>query len=109
MFRKKTILSPLELRKQLLIAESEINRDQLLQQWQTLAGEFHSLAEHARTLNTVTSTIMPLVAGLGAFASGRLAPKPEQTSWLQRAISAARLASSIWALFHSSSSDSDKK
>ena len=37
MFGKKPRLNPLESRKQLLIAESELNRAQLVQEWQTMA------------------------------------------------------------------------
>ncbi len=41
MFGKTSHVSPLELRKQLLIAESELNRAQLSEEWQTLR---HGLA-----------------------------------------------------------------
>ena len=37
MFGKKPRLNPLESRKQLLIAESELNRAQLVQEWQAMA------------------------------------------------------------------------
>ena len=38
-------MNALESRKQLLIAESELNRTHLVREWQTMAGDVHELAE----------------------------------------------------------------
>ena len=47
---KNPRMNPLESRKQLLIAESELNRAQLVQEWQTMTDEVHSLVNQARTI-----------------------------------------------------------
>ena len=60
-------MNPLESRKQLLIAESELNRAQLVQEWQTMADEVHSLANQARTISSLASAAASLVAGLASF------------------------------------------
>ena len=41
-------MKQLDSRKQLLIAESELNRAQLVQEWQTMTDEVHSLTRRAR-------------------------------------------------------------
>jgi len=97
---KQTILSPLELRKQLLIAESEINRTRLRQDWQVLAGELTLAAERARSLNTMTSSLVPLIAaGLATFTRSRTKTPSAGISWLQKATTGVRLVSSLWQLF----------
>jgi HPt (histidine-containing phosphotransfer) domain-containing protein len=50
-------MNPLESRKQLLIAESELNRAQLVQEWQTMADEVHALADQARTISSIASAV----------------------------------------------------
>ena len=50
-------MNPLESRKQLLIAESELNRAQLVQEWQMMAGEVHSLTSQARTISSIASAV----------------------------------------------------
>jgi hypothetical protein len=49
-------MNPLESRKQLLIAESELNRAQLVQEWQAVADGVHwlqTLLKGAGLLSTV--------------------------------------------------------
>ena len=64
MFGKKSHVTPLELRKQLLIAESELNRAQLVQDWQAVADGVRSAADQARTLSSVASAAAALVQKL---------------------------------------------
>ena len=61
MFGKEPALTPLELRKRLLIAESEINRVQLQQEWETLAARLGGLADRAKTISTYASVTAALV------------------------------------------------
>ena len=56
-------MNPLESRKQLLIAESELNRAQLVQEWQVMTGEVRSLTSQARTIGSIASAVATLVAG----------------------------------------------
>lgn len=99
MFGKKSALSPLESRKQLLIAESEINRASLHRDWHALTNELGHLADQAKSFNTLTASVMSLVSGLAAFTSGKPAPEVEKTSWLQKVFKGAKLATTIWQLF----------
>ena len=97
MLGKKADVSPLELRKQLLIAESELNRAQLSEEWQTMAYGVHDLAHRAKAIAAWAPSVALLVAGLAAFR--RKKPAPAESSWFQRILNGARLASSIWFAF----------
>jgi hypothetical protein len=92
-------MNPLESRKQLLIAESELNRAQLVQEWRTMADEVHSLANQARTISSLASAAATLVAGIASFRRKKSAPAAEKPSWLQTIVKGAGLVSTIWSEF----------
>ena len=64
-------MSPLISRKKLLIAESELNRAQLFQDWQELTAEVHALAGQASTLCSLASAATNLVSGWLSFRRGK--------------------------------------
>lgn len=99
MFGKKPRMNPLELRKQILIAESELNRAQLLQEWQTMADGVRSVAERARTLSALTSTAALLLAGLASFRRFKSAPADGKSSGWRTLLKGAQLAGSLWSEF----------
>ena len=99
MFGKTPQLNPLESRKQLLLAESELNRGQLVQEWRAMTGEVHSLADQARTVSSMASAAASLVAGLASFRRKKSAPAAEKTSWWQTALKGAGLVSTCWRAF----------
>jgi hypothetical protein len=55
-------LTPLEARKRLLIAESEINRALLVRECQTLAGSVQAAFQPARILSALASSAITLIA-----------------------------------------------
>ena len=91
-------MNPLELRKRILIAESELNRAHLVQDWQTMAGEVHALAEEARTIRSVASAAGSLVAGLAALRRKKSAPA-EKPAWWQTLLKGAGQISTLWSAF----------
>jgi len=97
MFGKTSRLNPLASRKKLLIAESELNRAQLVQEWQTLADEAHALADQARSVRLMASAAASLVAGLASLRHKKFAPVPEKTSWLRTLLKCAGHISNIWS------------
>jgi hypothetical protein len=99
MFGKKPRLNPLESRKQLLIAESELNRAQLVQEWQTMADGVRSVADRARTISFLASAAASLIAGLAPFRRTRSAPAGEKPSWWQTLLKGAQLAGLLWSEF----------
>ena len=101
MFGKKPRLNPLASRKQLLIAESELNRAQLAEDWQAVADEISSLTARAKSFGTLASAAAVLVTSLIAFkqsSSGDADPKP---SWSKRILQGAGWISSMWLAFRS--------
>jgi hypothetical protein len=96
-------------RKKLLIAESELNRAQLLQDWQTMAGEVNALANQAKTITAFASAAATLIAGLASFRRKKPEPAPKRYSWLQTILKGAQLAGSFWSQFRSSGSDREKE
>jgi len=73
-------LNPLESRKQLLLAESELNRAQLVGEWQTLSGEAHALADQAKTITAIAAALATLVVACGPK---KPVPAAEKPSWWQ--------------------------
>ena len=92
-------LSPLESRKKLLIAESELNRDGLSQEWQAMAHEVRHFAHRAKTVAAWTSTAAVLVAGVTALRRGPPRTEDAKSSWFQKILKGARLSSTLWAAF----------
>src|SRR5208337_3744941 len=66
MFGRTSHLSPLESRKRLLIAESELNRAQLSEEWQTMRHGARDLARRAKTIAAWASSAALLAAGVTA-------------------------------------------
>ena len=102
MFGKHPRMNSLASRKQLLIAESELNRAQLVQEWQTVAGEVQAMAEQARTIRSIASSVATLVTGLSSLRHKISAPAAEKTSWWQTILKGAVAVGSFWSEFRSS-------
>ena len=96
---KNIRMNPLESRKKLLLAESELNRAQLVEEWQTMADDVHSLANRARNITTFASAAASLFGGLALFRRKTTAPSAEKTPWLQTALKRVGQISAIWSAF----------
>jgi hypothetical protein len=92
-------LTPLESRKQLLIAESELNRDQLSEEWRTMSLGVGDLAHRAKTMAGWASAAALLVAGVRAWRRGTPAPGTAKSSWFQKILNGGRAASTVWSAF----------
>ena len=93
---KEPHLSPLEARKRLLIAESELNRATLVEEWQTIRQELSGLAHRAKTVGGWVSAAALLAGGVTACRGAPSEPAPSKVSWLQKLLRGARLALTIW-------------
>jgi hypothetical protein len=96
---KRPKLSPLESRRQLLTAESELNRAELSQAWQAIADGVSDLLPQAKTRLAWVSSAVLLVAGVAAWRRGKSASSGARFPWLQRTLGLARLATSLWLVF----------
>jgi hypothetical protein len=102
-------LNLLASRKQLLIAESELNRAQLVGEWQAIADEVRSIADRAGTIRSVVSAAGSLLAGLLSFRRTRSAAAAEKSSWWQTLLQGASLAGSLWSKFRPPGHDKKSK
>ena len=101
-------MNSLDSHKQLLIAESELNRAQLVQEWQVMRAEVHALTEQARTISFIASAVATLVAGLSSLRHKKPEPAAEKPSWWKTLLKGAGLASSFWQAFRSQRSDQEE-
>ena len=95
-------MKPLESRKQLLLAESELNRAQLLQEWQLMRAEVHSLTDQAKTVRSMATAVASLGAGLSSCRRKSDAPAVEKSSWLQTILKGAGVVGTFWSEFRAS-------
>jgi hypothetical protein len=107
MFGKKPRLNPLESRKQLLIAESELNRAQMAGDMAALTAGVRALTDRAKSFGSIASSAAVLVAGLAAFRCGKPAGADAKPSWLRTLLKGAGLISTFWLAFRSQRRDRD--
>ena len=94
-------MNPLESRKQLLIAESELNRAQMVGDMAALTVGVRTLTDRARYFGSIASSAAVLVAGLAAFRRGEPAGADAKPSWLRTILKGAGLISTVWQAFRS--------
>ena len=92
-------MKPLSSRKHLLIAESELNRTELVQEWQMMTDEVHSFVRQARTVCSIASAVASLVAGISSLRRKKTELAAEKPSWWQTIFKNAGLLSTIWSAF----------
>ena len=73
----KVKISEVEARKQLLIAESEVNRSLLLRECQAMKGEFRNALEPIKQIGAVTSSIAVAAALYKALRPAPRATEPK--------------------------------
>jgi len=98
-------MNPLESRKQLLIAESELNRSQLVEAWQAMASDAHALSRRVRTIGSIASAAAALVAGVASFRRAKSVDEQGKSSWLQTILKGAGLISTFWLAFRAKGHD----
>jgi len=89
------------MRKDLLIAESELNRAQLMEEWEAATEWHRTLSAGARTIGSVASAVALLVSGVRAFRRKRDPKDGSGVSWLQPLIKGAGLISSLCETYRS--------
>ena len=102
MFGTSPRVNQLEAHKKLLIAESELNRAQLIQDVTALRQDVGALTRRAKSMASIAAAVAALVTGVLAVRRRKPAavtsPKP---SWLQGALKGASLVSNLWHSFRS--------
>jgi len=91
-------MNSLDSHKKLLIAESELNRAQLVQEWRAMADEAHALTHKAKTIGGFASAAT-LVASLLLLRRKKSVPAAEPTPWWQAALKGGGMVASLWRMF----------
>lgn len=92
-------MNPLELRRRFLIAESELNRTQAIEDCAELMAGAGGLAKRAKSIGMIVSSVGLLFSAVAAIRRGRTSKAAGPVSWLQTAIKGAGLVSTIWLAF----------
>ncbi len=101
MLQRKPRLNPLQFHKELLIAESELNRVQLAEDWQSMSSDIRALTVRATSISSLASTVALVVTGIAALRTGRALVNGPKSSWLAVALKGAKVAGSIWMAIRS--------
>jgi hypothetical protein len=108
MFGNHSGMNPLTARKQLLIAESELNRVELAADLTTLTAGVRALTGVAKSSGSIALLVATLVTGVTLFRRGKPASaeaKEARPSWLQRILKVTGLISPLWAAIHRRGTD----
>jgi hypothetical protein len=92
-------MNALESRKQLLLAESELNRAQLVGELAGLKADLRALTGRAKSIGLIASSATALVVGLAAFRRRKSPPAGEKPGWLPTILKGAGLVSNLWRAF----------
>jgi len=92
-----------------LVAESEINRAQLVHEWVAMTAGVRSFTDRVKTCASIASSAAVLVAGLAAFRRSRPVDADTKPYWLATILKGAGLVSTIWLAFRSRGHDHEKK
>ena len=98
-------MNPLESRKHLLIAESEISRVRIQEEWQAMTDGMRSHGHRARSFGSIASAAVVLVAGLAAFRRRKPGDATAKASWGQTILKGAGLIPTLWLAFRSKRRD----
>ena len=99
MFGKESHVNPLKSRKQLLIAESELNRAEMADEWQAMAHGVRDFAHRAKNIAAWASSAALVVAGVTALRRDSPRSGTVKASWFQKILKGARVASTLWLAF----------
>jgi hypothetical protein len=109
MFGNNSRLNPLESRKRLLVAESELNRAHLVQEWVAMTAGVRTLARRLKSFGSIASAAGLLVAGLAAFRRGKSGSADVKLSWFQAILKVAGMVSTLWLAFRAKGQDQQNK
>jgi hypothetical protein len=97
-------MTPLQVRKQLLVVESELNRRQLVSDWTDVKAGVDHLADQITTLTSVAESAVKLGATVTNFFHGFQASKQHREdeeeeskpSWISGLFNLAKRGVSLW-------------
>ena len=92
-------MNPLETRKRLLVAESELNRAQLVRELDAMTVGVRTLTHRVKSFGSIASTAALLVTTFAALRRGKVGIASLKPSWFQMIRKGAGLVSTLWPAF----------
>ena len=89
----------------MLIAESELNRTQLVGDLAALMTDVRSVGDRARSFGSIASSAAVLVTGLAAFRQTSSVFVNGKRSWQRTLLKGAGLLSTFWLAFRAKGRD----
>ena len=108
MLGKLSRVNSLQLRKHLLIAESELNRAQLAAEVAALTDAVRTLTDRVKSFGSIAASATAL-AGVLAFKRGQAANDGAKPSWRQMILKGAGLISILWPAIRPPNRDQNDK
>lgn len=106
---KNSAMTPLQSRKQLLIAESELNRAQLVGEMESLTAGIRTTTSRAKSFASIASSVALLLAGLTTMQRGKGEEPGSKPSWLKRILKGVGMISTLWLAFRPKGPDQEDK
>jgi len=98
-------MNSLKSRKQLLIAESELNRTHLEQDWCAITTGVRTLTDRAKSTSSFAAAAAMLVTGFATWRRVKSEHADGKLSWLQKIFKGAGLISTVWLAFRARGQD----
>ena len=99
MLRNLPRMNPLQLRKELLVAESELNRAKLAGEITSIIARARTFTERAKSLASMASSAAALMAGIVSYRNGRRETRDAAPTWTQTLFKGANVLSNLWTIF----------
>jgi len=109
MLGKNPRMNTLATRKQLLLAESELNRAQLAREMADFRAGIRTLTGRAQSFASIVSSVAVLVSALATFRRGKSADAGAKPSWSQTILKGVGLISTFLLAFRSQERDHKDK
>jgi len=89
-------VSSIDSRRELLVAESELNRAQLVDEGLAMSEAVRIATARLKSIGSVVSVAAVVLGGVSALRRGHASPAVARFSWLGMALKGAKIAGSIW-------------
>lgn len=100
-------MKELESRKRLLVAESELNRSQLVSDLDALQAGVRALTDRSKSYRSIVSATAMLLMGVAALRRGPAHHPDRPPSWRQTLFKGLGLISSFWLALRTPKRDPD--
>ena len=89
-------MNPIQLRKQQLLAQSEINRGEMISDLTRLGTRIGSVGDRSQSLGLIVSSVATLVTGFIGRKKGTGSEVAKKPGWGQSLLKGAGLICTVW-------------